>query len=249
MKIVLSPYALKALKAGVTVFCSVLLFVSVLAISRPTHLAASLRSVSIRPTVVLDAGHGGFDGGATSVSGRLEKDINLSIALKTEAVLKLFGFEVVMTRRDDTALAQKKKDDMYARLEIIANTSDSVFVSIHQNHFSQGKYSGAQMFYGSQNQEESKAMALILQENFRQNLNPDNTRQAKPASSDLFLFKKAPQPCVLIECGFLSNYPEARLLENQEYQTKIALTIAQSISQYYANASIERNLKNGTTEV
>ena len=200
-------------------------------------------------TVIIDAGHGGFDGGASSISGALEKDINLSIALKTRAALTLFGFNVIMTRTDDRALANTKKEDMYARLDIVKNNPDSIFVSIHQNHYSEGKYSGAQMFYGTNNSADAKSLATILQNNFKENLNPQNTRQIKSADKSLFLFKNAPQPSVLIECGFLSNFNEARLLENEKYQTKIALTIAQSISEYYSNKDVERNLRNGSTEV
>ncbi len=249
MKIVSSPRAVTAFNAGITIFLALTLFAGIVAICRPTNAVASLKTVTIRPTVVLDAGHGGFDGGATSLTGSLEKDINLQIAKKTSSALRLFGFDVVMTRTDDRALANTKKDDMYARLDIIKNTSDSVFVSIHQNHYAQGKYFGAQMFYGSSGEQESRALALILQENFRQNLNSKNTRQAKAAPNDLFLFKTAPQPSVLIECGFLSNYEEAQLVEDEEYQTKIALTIAQSICEYYEKASIERKQKYGSAEV
>ncbi len=215
----------------------------------PMNLAAGARQTALRPSVVLDAGHGGFDGGATSVYGALEKDINLSIAKKTEVFLKILGFEVVMTRSDDGALASTKKEDMYKRLDIIKSEPDSVFVSIHQNNFSQGRYFGAQMFYGSQNKNDSRALALIMQENFKVNINPQNTREVKPAPNDLFLFKKAPVPSVLIECGFLSNYDDAKLLVNDEYQNRVAFTIAQSITQFYANNVIERTYKNGSAEV
>lgn len=202
-----------------------------------------------RDIVLANSAHGGFDGGASSASGVLEKNINLSIALKTRDALTLFGFNVIMTRADDTALAETKKEDMYKRLDIASSNPDSVFVSIHQNHFSQGKYSGAQMFYGANNSEDAKSLALILQKNFKENLNPQNERQVKSADKSLFLFKKAPQPSVLIECGFLSNNNETQLLQNEKYQTKIALTIAQSITEYYANKDVERNLKNGSAEV
>ena len=145
-----------------------------------------------------------------------------------------------MTRSDDSALAGTKKEDMYKRLEIINGSPDAILVSIHQNHFSQGKYYGAQMFFGSGYKDESRALALNLQENFKNNLIAGNTREVKPASSDLFLFKKSPCPSVLIECGFLSNYDEARLLKNDEYQNKIACTIAQSISEFVSNDTTER---------
>ena len=249
MKIVSSPRAKSALSAGLTIFLALTLFTLVVAICRPVNAVSAIKTVTIRPTVILDAGHGGFDGGATSVTGRLEKDINLEIALKTRDVLRLFGFDVVMTRTDDRALANRKKDDMYARLDIVNGNPDSVFVSIHQNHYTQEKYFGAQMFYGSASEEESRALSIVLQKNFRENLNSENNRQPKKADSSLFLFKKAQQPSVLIECGFLSNYEEAHLIENEEYQTKIALTIAQSICEYYKNTDIERKSKNGSAEV
>lgn len=193
----------------------------------------AFKNTVLIPTVVIDAGHGGFDGGAVSSYGHLEKDINLSISLKLDGILRLLGFKTVMTRTEDSALASTKKDDMYARLEIVNKTYDSVFVSIHQNHFSQPQYFGAQMFYGSKCEDESKRLASILKENFKQNINPNNTRDIKKAPSSLFLFKKAERPCVLVECGFLSNENEARLLSQDEYQLKIAFAIAQSICEYY----------------
>lgn len=198
-------------------------------------IANASSNATITKKVVLDAGHGGFDGGTVSVTGNLEKDLNLSIALKAKSFLKAFGFEVVMTREDEGALAESKKQDMYRRLEIAKNNPDALFVSIHQNHYSQQKYLGAQMFYGTQNKEESRALALTLQENFKNNLNPQNTRQIKEGDSSLFLLKQSPLVSVMIECGFLSNYSESKLLENEEYQSKIAFTIAQSITEYYAH--------------
>ena len=105
------------------------------------------------------------------------------------------------------------------------------------------------MFYGSQNKDDSRAVALILQENIKANINPKNTREVKPAPNDLFLFKKAPQPSVLVECGFLSNYNDAKLLVNDEYQNRIAFTIAQSVAEFMANNVIERTYQNGSAEV
>ena len=241
MKLYISKSARTQIKGGTVVFAALILLVCLISFSRPQGLYTSLKISNIPSTVILDAGHGGFDGGASSNLGTLEKDINLSIALKTRDVLSLFGFNVIMTRTSDSALANTKKDDMYKRLEIVNANPDSIFVSIHQNHFTDGKYSGAQMFYGSGNEEDAKSLALILQKNFKENLNPQNDRQAKKADKSLFLFKKASQPSVLIECGFLSNYSESLLLQNEKYQTKISLTIAQSISEYYKSKDIERN--------
>ncbi len=241
MKLYISKSARAQIKGGGIVFLTLILLVCLISFSRPQGLYTSLKTVNICPTVVLDAGHGGFDGGASSSTGALEKDINLSIALKTRDALTLFGFDVIMTRDNDTALADTKKEDMYRRLSIANSNPNSVFVSIHQNYFSEGKYSGAQMFYGSNNEQDAKLIALTLQKNFKENLNPKNERQVKSADKSLFLFKKAPQPSVLIECGFLSNYNEAQMLQNEKYQTKIALTIAQSITEYYKSKDVERN--------
>ncbi len=216
-----------------SVVCTVALVFAFARFLTPRNIIHTFNTTAAMQTVVIDAGHGGFDGGATSVYGVLEKDINLSIARKLEQVLKLLGYKTVMTRTDEGALASTKKEDMYARLKIANSTYDSVFVSIHQNCFSQEKYFGAQMFYGSANAQESERLATILKENFKENINPQNNREVKKAYSDLFLFKKINSPCVLIECGFLSNGNEAQLLNQADYQTKIAFTIAQSICEYY----------------
>lgn len=215
-----------------------LCLICVLALPLKDYSLSALANTSsgavISKKVVLDAGHGGFDGGSSAISGTPEMDINLSIALKTQSFLKVFGFDVVMTRENESALANNKKEDMYRRLEITKQNPNALFISIHQNHYSQEKYLGAQMFYGTQNKEESRALALTLQENFRNNLNPQNTRQVKEGNESLFLLKKCPLVSVMIECGFLSNKSESTLLENEEYQGKIAFTIAQSVTQYYA---------------
>lgn len=137
-----------------------------------------------------------------------------------------------MTRKSDSALSGDKKSDMYKRLDIINSHKDSLFISIHQNHFSEEKYFGAQVFYGSKNEEQSKNLADIIQQNLKNDINPENNRQIKKAYSSLFLFKKAEQPCVLIECGFLSNKNETELLINDKYQTKIAFCIAKSIFEF-----------------
>ncbi len=212
-------------------------------IFRPARLADALVRTSVgelRPTVVLDAGHGGFDGGTVSLYGTPEKEVNLAVALASCRFLQLFGFRVVLTRSEDTALAADKKQDMHRRLEIIRREPDAVFLSIHQNHFTEQKYFGAQMFYGSRREQESRQLAAVLQDRFRENLNMQNNRQIKPAPADLYLFKNAPQPCVLVECGFLSNPEEAKLLVNPDYQGQIAFTIAQAVFEFQAQPPAER---------
>ncbi len=191
-----------------------------------------------------DAGHGGIDGGATAVDGTLEKDINLSIAHKVNDLLTLFGINTVMTRECDMSIhssdaetvRQKKVSDIKNRLKIINDAKNPVFVSIHQNHFTQSKYTGTQVFY-SPNNERSRALAQIIQEDIVSSLQPDNTRQIKKSGTQIYLLYHAPCPAVMIECGFLSNESETELLKCDEYQTKIAAITANSILKFISDSS------------
>lgn len=231
MKVIMGKIAKTELIAILVSFIAILLFEFIVFFYRPfSSVDAKLNQTA--PIVIIDAGHGGFDGGTSSQSGVLEKDINLKISLKLENILSSLGYNVIMTRKSDGALASDKKSDMYKRLEIINSHKDSLFISIHQNHFSEEKYFGAQVFYGSKNEEQSKNLAEIIQQNLKNDINPDNNRQIKKAYSSLFLFKKAEQPCVLIECGFLSNKRETELLSDNNYQTKLAFCIAKSIFEF-----------------
>lgn len=190
-------------------------------------------------TVVIDAGHGGFDGGAIGLDGVLEKNINLQIALKLNDILRAGGFKTVMTRNDDSAVPNDdavstvtlKKDDMRKRLSIMDTTPNSIAVSIHQNTFSQSRYKGAQIFYGVNNPM-SKILAESIQRSFADNLQKDNSRGIKKAQKDLFLLYFTKAPAVIVECGFLSNPEELKNLQNEDYQSKIAFTIYKGILDY-----------------
>ncbi len=194
---------------------------------------------SPRPVVILDAGHGGPDGGAVAPDGTPEKEINLSIARKTRDLLSLSGFDVIMTREDDrsihdpeiTGIANQKRSDLYNRLGIITQHPEAVFLSIHLNRFSQSQYHGAQMFY-SPNDPDSSVLAQLLQDGFVQHLQPDNQRQIKPAGEELFLLTQARIPAVLVECGFLSNPQEWENLKDETYQKKIAFVILDALLSY-----------------
>ena len=198
----------------------------------------SVSSVDRIDTVVIDAGHGGIDGGATGIGGVVEKSINLQIALKLKNVLQANGYRVVMIREADTSIhssgksiAQQKKSDMNNRLKIINETPNSLTVSIHQNHFEQQQYSGAQMFYGKVNTD-SKILADCIQKRFGGTLQSDNKREIKQAGKDLYLMYYAKTPIVLVECGFLSNPIESALLSDDTYQNKVAFTIFSGIMDY-----------------
>ena len=190
-------------------------------------------------TVVIDAGHGGEDGGAVSASGIVEKEINLSIANLLCDLLKEKGVNVVMTRTTDTLLydksvdyqGKKKKLDLLARREIAESIGDCVFVSIHINSFPQEQYRGLQVWY-SQNDERSQSLAEEIRKTVREILQPENDRACKPATSSIYLLHWLQMPAVLVECGFLSNREEAELLANEEYQKTLAASIAESILRF-----------------
>jgi len=194
-----------------------------------------------RPMIILDAGHGGVDPGAVSADGVSEKNINLHIVLKLRDMLETAGFDVLLTREEDISLhdpqyrsiSQIKTSDLKNRLKLLNEHPDALVISVHQNFYGQSKYSGAQMFAGPQN-EESLRFAEFLQSSFQTYLQPDNAREVKTATKDVYIIYYAKNPTVLAECGFLSNPGECAKLKTDEYQTQIALTLFQGILQYTA---------------
>lgn len=190
-------------------------------------------------TVVIDAGHGGEDGGASSAAGLVEKNVNLDIANMLCDMLKANGINVIMTRNEDKLLydrnvnyqGRKKKLDLAARLAIADSAPDAIFVSIHMNSFTDPKYSGMQVWY-SPNHKSSQSLAEIIQQRNQKMLQPDNTRKIKCASSNINLLYNANCPAVLVECGFLSNPDEAALFETKEYKQKVAFLLFCSIMDF-----------------
>ncbi|MCR4615178.1 MAG: N-acetylmuramoyl-L-alanine amidase [Clostridiales bacterium] len=185
------------------------------------------------PTVIIDAGHGGVDGGAQSKDGTLEKDINLSVSLMLNDMLKCFGINTVMTRTEDISIhddnaesiRQKKISDIHNRMKIINNTPNCIFVSIHQNHYTSSKYSGTQVFY-SKNDPRSRLLADSIQKSVVSKIQPDNKREVKPSGTEIYLLYHSNAPAVLVECGFLSNAEEANKLKDNEYQSKMSFAVA-----------------------
>lgn len=195
-------------------------------------------AVENKPVIVLDAGHGGMDGGAVS-GGIRESEINLAIAEKAQKMLTLLGYRVVMTRETDTLLAdenaktvrQQKRSDLENRLKIMAGTPGAVGVSIHQNHFSQSYVHGAQVFYGKA--EGSERLAELIQKNIAGHLQTDNRRRIKEADSSLYILcNNTGNPAVMVECGFLSNPQDAENLQREQYQGMLAFLIAASLMEY-----------------
>lgn len=194
------------------------------------------------PVIVLDAGHGGIDGGCVSAEGIPEKNINLSILLRLRDMLEINGYTVEVTRDTDTSihdkgiegLANQKSSDMDNRLEIFNKNKNAVCLSIHQNQFTDPIYSGAQMFY-SATDTRSEALAKSLQNSFKELIQPENNREIKLCGKELFLCYFSENPTVMVECGFLSNPAEASLLNTEEYQQKVALTIFKGLTEYLNN--------------
>ena len=191
------------------------------------------------PVIVLDAGHGGIDGGCTSADGVPEKGINLSILLTLRDMLKVCGYDVEVTRDTDTSIhdegvegiANQKGSDMDNRLDIFNKNDNAVCISIHQNQFTDPKYSGAQMFYSGTNSR-SKLLAQSVQNKFKEFLQPENDREIKQCGKELFLCYYSKNPTIMAECGFLSNFEEAELLKTKEYQNKVAFTIFAGLNEY-----------------
>ncbi len=186
-----------------------------------------------------NASHGGFDGGAQADDGTLEKDINLLIARKLAALCRLGGFNVIMTRDYDTgteadetvSIAERKKSDMRRRLQIIEENPHAIFVSIHLNKFTTTSAKGAQIFY-SRNNENSKILAQIIQDTICSMIQPENERAIKKAENSIYLLKKSTIPSVIVECGFLSNFEELKLLKSTDYQSKLAFSIYCGLLEY-----------------
>lgn len=190
--------------------------------------------------IVVDAGHGGLDGGAVSVDGTKEKDINLIIAKYLENYLKQGGAKVIMTRTSDISLhksenattKQKKREDLLNRKEIANLSGADMLISIHLNKFSEGKYSGAQVFYETKFLK-SKEIANSVQNSLKNQLNKNNNRVEMKIDSSKLQFQNLSIPAIIVECGFLSNSDEAKLLSTDEYQKKVALSIYLGILNYY----------------
>lgn len=190
------------------------------------------------PHIVIDAGHGGEDGGAEA-DGVLEKDINLNIANKLADVLRLCGYRVTEIRDEDISvytddaetLRQKKTSDLKRRAEIFNEDVNNIVVSIHQNKFDNSAYSGTQVFY-STNNENSAILAESIRNSVVSLLQKDNTRELKPANSDIYVLDHAQVPAVIVECGFLSNSEERAKLLDERYQSEMAYAVAMGVLEY-----------------
>ena len=191
-------------------------------------------------TLILDAGHGGEDGGAVSLSGVPESQINLAIVLKMDDLFGLYGVAPVLLREKDVSLyddgavtlREKKVSDLKNRAEAIEAVDHAVLFSIHQNTFSDRQYHGAQVFYAPT--EGSRQLAASIQNAIRMMLQPDNSRQEKKIPDSVYLLNHISCPAVLIECGFLTNPGEEAQLLDSSYQRKLAAVLVAAWLNYDA---------------
>jgi len=199
---------------------------------QPASVVTSISDAKYHWTLILDAGHGGEDGGASTAAGAKESDINLAIVLKAQALMTFLGVEPQLTRNADISLhsdeaetiRQKKVSDLKTRVTLVKNVPNALLISVHQNHFTDPRYRGAQVFFNGG--ERNRQWGAYVQDTLRQVLAPDNTRKAKPIPDGLYLFDHINCPAILVECGFLSNGEESALLLTDTYQRKVAITLA-----------------------
>lgn len=196
-------------------------------------------AVESERVILIDPGHGGFDGGAKSKSGTIEKDINLQISLKLKKVLEGKGYKVYLARENDEALGnsgstikEKKREDLKKRRDMKKEVNCDIFVSIHQNMFPQEKCYGAQVWHASN--EISKKLANNIQESVKEIVNDNNKRVSKPAGDAYLILRDDYKGAsVLVECGFLSNIEEEKRLQTEEHQNSLVEGISLGIERYF----------------
>lgn len=205
-------------------------------LSKNTTAAFSLPIRSA--VVVIDAGHGGRDPGASGRRGVTEEEVNLKIALKLRRLIEQGGGTAIMIREDDSGLyteggnvtGTRKSEDLKNRHALINSCGADIFISIHLNSFPQSRYYGAQTFY-MKNEDKSKRLAESIQKELIKVLDRGNYRETK-ATDSIYILKNNNMPGVLVECGFLSNHEEEQLLDDEHYQEKIAWSIFVGVIKY-----------------
>lgn len=214
------------------------------------------KTVNENITVIIDAGHGGEDGGAVSKKGTLEKDINLSISKKLYSCLISRGFNAIMTRTSDISIYddelknadihKKKVSDIDNRIRIARENPNAVFISIHQNYYGDSAIHGSQVFYN--NNEGSQLLAQIMQDRLKNDLNQNSNRASKEISQSVKLMNNIENTSVLVECGFLSNNEDENNLLDDDYQTMLSQSITDSICEYIKISKNGLNNNEGSTK-
>ena len=227
------------MKKALFIFFSVFLVISILFLNETKIASVSQLIENKYPVIIIDAGHGGEDGGAIGVDGTNEKDINLEISLKLNDILTVMGYKTRMVRITDVSihnensntLREKKVSDIRNRAAIMEEYENCFYVSVHQNKYEDSRIWGAQTFY-SPNDEASKTLAQFIQTSIATELQPDNKRLIKESGTSIYVLYNATKPAVMVECGFISNPNELSQLKTEEYQSKMAFSIMSGIINY-----------------
>jgi N-acetylmuramoyl-L-alanine amidase len=224
------------MKKFFSVFLSIVVIIISLIFCEIQYSSSSNIHLNNFPVIIVDAGHGGEDGGAVANDGTIEKDLNLQISLKLNNVLSILGYKTKLIRVSDTDLhtlgdtiRERKVSDIRNRFTIMNKSDNCLYISIHQNKFEIPKYKGLQVYY-SPNNELSRKIAGSVQHSVCQILQPNNNRKIKKTDNSIFLLQKITSAAILIECGFISNPSEAELLDNDEYRNKLASVISVAIT-------------------
>ena len=236
------------MKKALFIFSAISLFIFLFALQEVKYSSTSQLLENSYPIIIIDAGHGGEDGGAVSNDGTNEKEINLQIALKLNEVLTTMGYNTEMIRTTDvsihnldaTTIRQRKNTDLKNRKAYMDKYENSIYISIHQNKFSDEDVWGAQVFH-SPNDERSKVLSEFIQREIRNRIQPTNNRSVKKSGTNIYILYNATQPAVMVECGFMSNQNELSQLKNSDYQSQMAFSIMSGIINYFVS-----EVKNGT---
>lgn len=218
--------------AGAVFLVVVLLALAISRLGRIMEPALKTVCYTSAPPVILDAGHGGEDGGAVSITGVAESQINLEIVLKLRDILALCGTDPILLREEDislhdegaSTLREKKRSDLQNRVAAVEDLEGATLISIHQNTYPSSQYHGAQVFYAST--EGSQALAEHFQAALREQLQPDNERAAKQIPDSVYLMNHITCPAILVECGFLTNPGEEAMLRDEGYQRQLSAVLA-----------------------
>ena len=211
----------------------------------PRKITPTASSEPSLPTVIIDPGHGGEDGGAVGKGGIYEKDLNLAISQMLCELLRANGIPAIMTRSEDVLLydptsdhqGKKKIQDLATRRQIAESYENAVFVSIHMNAFPDSRYGGLQVYY-SKNHASSEALAGSIQSLTKELLLPSNQRSIKPDDGSIYLLDRLRCPAVLVECGFLSNPEDLSLLSSPDYRRRLAISLCLAISEYLEKEAV-----------
>lgn len=232
----------------ISIFLTIVLFFTILTVDKTRNASSDKFVTTDVPVIIIDAGHGGEDGGAVVQENVVEKDINLSISLKINDILSLLGFNTYMVREtdkliydiDSSTLRQKKNSDLRNRLSLMNKFENCLFISIHQNKFEDSRIWGAQTFY-SPNDEQSPILAEFIQSSIISLTQPNNKRVIKKTGTNVFVIYNATKPAIMVECGFMSNYDELLKLKDNKYQNQMSFSIVNGILNYYIS-----EVKNGS---